>query len=80
VCKSRKLGLLQSASVRGLGDNAHAESFFPSLKAELTRGVSFATERSLRRQLDDYMRYYNDVRLHSRLNYLTPLAFERRAA
>ncbi len=75
-----QLGLLQSASVRGPGDNAHAESFFHSLKAELTRGVSFATERLLRRQLDDYMRYYNTIRLHSSLNYLSPLAFERRAA
>jgi len=75
-----QLGLLQSASVRGPGDNAHAESFFHSLKAELTRGATFATERALRRQLAGYMRYYNTVRLHSSLQYLSPLAFERRAA
>jgi len=75
-----QFGLLQSASVRGPGDNAIAESFFHSLKAELTRGITFATERALRRQLDGYMRYYNTVRLHSSLNYLSPLAFERRAA
>ena len=75
-----QLGLLQSASVRGPGDNAHAESFFHSLKAELTRGVTFTTERALRQQLERYMRYYNTVRLHSSLGYLAPLAFERRAA
>lgn len=75
-----RFGLVQSASVRGPGDNAHAESFFHSLKAELTRGISFATESSLRRQLAEYMFYYNTVRLHSSLNYLSPLAFERRAA
>ena len=34
-------GLQQSASVRGPSDNARAESFFHSLKAELTRGVHF---------------------------------------
>ena len=36
-----RLGFVQSASVRGPGDNAHMESFFHSLKAELTRGVVF---------------------------------------
>ena len=76
----RALGLVQSASVRGPGDNAHAESFFHSLKAELTRGVLFATERALRTQLDHYIRYYNHTRLHSALNYTSPLAFERSAA
>lgn len=75
-----KLGLRQSASVRGPGDNAHAESFFHSLKAELTRGVTFPTDRVLRDALRTYIRYYNATRLHSSLDYLSPLAFERRAA
>jgi len=74
------LGLVQSASVRGPGDNPHAESFFHTLKAELTRGVHFATECALRRALIGYIRYYNTTRLHSALNYRSPLAFERAAA
>lgn len=74
-----QLGLLQSASVRGPGDNAHAESFFHSLKAELTRGVTFQTDRALHRALSAYIHYYNATRLHSSLSYLSPLAFERRA-
>ncbi len=74
-----QLGLLQSASVRGPGDNAHAESFFHSLKAELTRGVTFPTDRALHRALSAYIQYYNATRLHSSLAYLSPLAFERRA-
>jgi transposase InsO family protein len=61
---------LHSANVSGPGDNAHAESFFHSLKAELT----------LRTALTRYMRYYNTIRLHSGLAYLSPLAFERRVA
>lgn len=73
-------GPLQSASVRGPGDNAHAESFFHSLKAELTRGVTFATDRALRTALDHYIRYYNTRRIHSALGYRSPIAFERRAA
>jgi transposase InsO family protein len=73
-------GLRQSASVRGPGDNAHAESFFHSLKAELTRGVTFLTDRVLRTALDDYLRYYNTRRLHSALGYRSPIAFERSVA
>lgn len=73
------LGVLQSASVRGPGDNPHAESFFHSLKAELIRGTTFLTEPTLRAELRRYMHYYNTVRLHSSLHYLSPLAFEQRA-
>ena len=75
-----RLGVQQSASVRGPSDNPHAESFFHSLKAELTRGVAFPSERALRSQLARYIRYYNTTRLHSGLGYQSPLAFERRAA
>lgn len=73
-------GMRQSASVRGPGDNAHAESFWHSLKAELTRGVVFLTDEALRTALRDYIRYYNRTRLHSSLNYTSPITFERAAA
>jgi transposase InsO family protein len=56
------------------------ESFFHSLKAELTRGVVFPTDRVLRAALRRYLTYYNTTRLHSGLNYVAPVAFERRAA
>jgi len=75
-----RLGIVQSASVRGPGDNAHMESFFHSLKAELTRGVVFADERQLRRALQQYLCYYNTTRLHSSLGYRSPLAFEQQTA
>jgi transposase InsO family protein len=76
----RALGLLQSASTRGPEDNAHKESFFHSLKAELTRGVHFSSARELRGELRRYIRYYNLVRMHSALEYHSPIAFEARAA
>jgi putative transposase len=75
-----RLGFLQSASVRGPGDNSHMESFFHSLKAELTRGVVFPTDQALRRALRRYIRYYNTTRLHSALGYVSPIAFECQAA
>jgi 1-acyl-sn-glycerol-3-phosphate acyltransferase len=37
--------------VRGPADNSHMESFFHSLKAELTRGVVFSTDAALRTAL-----------------------------
>jgi len=74
------LGLVQSASTRGPEDNAHMESFFHSLKAELTRGLHFSDARVLRGELRRYMRYYNRVRMHSALEYCSPIAFEARAA
>ncbi|WP_434481105.1 IS3 family transposase [Gemmatimonas sp.] len=73
-------GMRQSANVRGPGDNAHAESFWHSLKAELTRGVVFLTDHALRVALRAYIRYYNRTRLHSSLNHTSPIAFERCAA
>lgn len=50
----RALGLLQSASTRGPEDNAHVESFFHSLKAELTRGVQFSSAGEMRGALRRY--------------------------
>jgi len=73
-------GVQQSVSVRGPEDNAHMESFFHSLKAELTRGAPLGSERRLRAALDGYIRYYNAHRMHSALGYRSPIAFEREAA
>ena len=64
----------------GESDNAYAESFLHSLKAELTRGVVFPTARGLGSQLTQYIRDSNTIRLHSRLAYLSPLAFGQRLA
>jgi transposase-like protein len=66
-------GMRQSASVRGPGDNAHAESFWHSLKAELTHGATFLTDHALRTALRQYIRYYNRTRLHSSLSYTSPI-------
>jgi putative transposase len=76
----RHFGILQSANQRGPEDNAHMESFFHTLKAETTRGVTFAAEGPLRALLRRYFQYYNHERLHSALGYQSPVAFEARAA
>ncbi len=74
------LGIRQSSAQRGPEDNAHIESFFHSLKAEVVHGARFATEAALRRELGCYMRYYNHRRLHSALGYRSPVDYESRAA
>ena len=53
-------------------DNAHMESFFHSLKADLVHGTRFLTEAGLRSELRRYLWYYNHQRLHSALGYRTP--------
>jgi transposase InsO family protein len=40
----------------------------------------FSTDAALRTALGSYIQYYNRTRLHSALNYVSPIAFERRAA
>jgi putative transposase len=76
----RAWGMLQSSSQRGPAENAHMESFFHSLKAEVIHGVDFADERALRRAVASYIRYYNRQRLHSALGYRSPVDFETQAA
>jgi len=73
-------GVRQSANTAGPGDNAHMESFFHSMKAEVIRGQHFATEAELRTVLRRYIRYYNTIRAHSALAYRSPIDFERRVA
>ena len=77
----RELGVLQSMTRGGSpSDNAHAESFFHSLKAEVVHGAHFSDEKALRRCLRRYVRFYNHQRLHSSLGYLSPVSFEKCAA
>ena len=74
-------GAEQSMTRGGAPDeNAHMESFFHSLKAELIHGRRFTTIRELRQQLRHYVQYYNYQRLHSSLGYRSPVDYERDAA
>lgn len=62
-------------------DNGHMESFFHSLKAELIHGEEFKNEHQLRLALSGYInQFYNRSRLHSALDYLSPMEYERMVA
>lgn len=62
-------------------DNAHMESFFHTLKAELIRGSSFQSGEELKYALARYINdFYNRTRLHSGIGYCSPMEYERIAA
>jgi putative transposase len=56
------------------------EPFFASLKKELVHGAEFATRADARAALFEYIEvFYNRVRRHSALGYLSPDEYERAA-
>lgn len=60
-------------------DNAPAESFFHTLKGELTHHANYRTRTQARGEIFEFIEgFYNRARRHSTLNYQTPLQFERR--
>jgi putative transposase len=61
-------------------DNAPTESLWSTLKRELAHQRPFATRGHARTAVFQYIEvFYNRRRLHSRLGYLSPEAFEARA-
>ena len=59
-------------------DNAPIESFFASLKKELTRGEIFKTREEARASLFEYIEvFFNRIRRHSSLGYMSPVDYER---
>jgi putative transposase len=71
-------GLLASMSRKGnCYDNAFIESFWSSLKYELVYHHRFSTRAEARTAIFDYIEtFYNRTRLHSSLDYLSPINFE----
>jgi transposase InsO family protein len=58
-------------------DNAAMESFWSTLKLELVYRDSFKTRRQAAQAIFDFIEtFYNRRRLHSSLNYLSPVDFE----
>lgn len=76
----RSYGMVCSMSATGrCFDNAVAESFFHSLKIEAIHGERFDSREMAISAIFRYMEgYYNNKRLHSALDYVTPNEYERR--
>ena len=71
-----RAGMAQSMSrTDDCYDNAFMESCFGTLKTELEM-EAYPNAPAARKEIPDYIRYYNTRRRHSALGYLTPEAYE----
>lgn len=78
----RELGVTCSMSRSGnVWDNSAMESFFSTLKTERTAARIYRTRTAARADVFDYIeRWYNPVRRHSTLGYVSPMQFEQQVA
>ena len=78
----RRHGIQISMSGKGnCYDNAMVETFFKTLKSELVWRTVFLTRAEAAGAIGRYIdSFYNPVRRHSALDFVSPAAFERHAA
>lgn len=70
-------GIRPSMSRKGnCWDNAVMERFFKSYKEEWIGDRVYHTREAAIRDMQEYMKYYDGVRLHSTLGYRTPMEYE----
>jgi len=73
----KKQGVVQGLNRKGvMNDNAEMESFFHLFKAERIHKNEYTTEKELRAVIIEYVGFYNNKRIHSSLEYLTPNEYE----
>ena len=71
-------GMRSSMSRRGdCWDNAPTESLWGSLKVARMHGRHFATRRAAMDEVINWLGFYNARRLHSTLDYVSPMTFEK---
>ena len=75
----RQYGFICSMSSKGdCWDNSPMESFFKTLKTELVYHRHFKSRAEARVEIFEYIEvFYNRLRLHSALGYVTPEEFEK---
>jgi transposase InsO family protein len=78
----RKKRFIQSMSRKGnCWDNACVESFFKSLKSELIGTTIYESREAATQAVFEYIEvFYNRIRLHSTLGYLSPAEYEEERA
>jgi putative transposase len=74
----KEVGISSSMGRTGSAlDNAMAESFVSTLKAELVSHLEFPTRQTARTAIFDYLEtFHNTRRLHSSLGYRSPADYE----
>ncbi|MFA8440175.1 IS3 family transposase [Pueribacillus sp. YX66] len=72
-------GIARSLSEKGTPyDNAVAEATFKTIKTEFIHGRVFDSQQELDLELFDYVNWFNNIRIHGALNYLTPSEYKRK--
>ena len=61
-------------------DNIFVERFFRTLKYENIYLNEYETPKALRRGLNQYIRFYNEQRLHESLGYRCPVDYYRQTS
>lgn len=73
----RVFGIQRSLSNKGTPyDNAVAEATFKTIKTEFIRGKVFSSQHELDLELFDYVHWYNQIRIHGSLGYVTPSEYK----
>ena len=72
----KEKGIIQSMSRKGnCLDNAIIENFFGTLKSELFYIQKFADVEELKHEIKQYINYYNNERIKSNLNKMSPIKY-----
>jgi transposase InsO family protein len=68
----------RSLSMKGCPyDNAVAEATFKIIKTEFVKGKYFESLEQLKLELDDYVHWFNYIRIHGTLGYLSPIEYKK---
>ena len=72
-------GIKRSLSEKGSPyDNAVAEAMFKTIKTEFVNGTNFPCQQALDLELFDYVNWFNNIRIHGSLDYLTPMEYKHK--
>lgn len=73
-------GIKRSLSMKGCPyDNAVSEATYKIVKTEFVRNRQFRTLEHLEKELNKYVKWFNEKRIHSTLGYLSPFEFKSMA-
>jgi transposase InsO family protein len=72
-------GIKRSLSMKGCPyDNAVAEATFKAIKTEFVKGRYFESLEQLQIELADYVHWFNHIRIHGTLEYLSPIEYKNK--
>lgn len=81
IDRLEKMNIVQSMSRKGnCLDNSPMENFFGVLKQEMFYGVEFKNYYELINEIEKYIRWYNEDRIKTKLNGMSPVDYRLHSA